>query len=100
MHDENVITLRTLGKAFGVEGALLGMSAVLRDFMVNRARSFIFSTAPSPFMAALAQAAIKIVATHAHLQFGQTHQLSNVPFAAPLQKTRPTYANLPCYHGQ
>jgi 8-amino-7-oxononanoate synthase len=68
MHDENVITLRTLGKAFGVEGALLGMSAVLRDFMVNRARSFIFSTAPSPFMAALAQAAIKIVATHAHLQ--------------------------------
>lgn len=68
MHDENVITLRTLGKAFGVEGALLGMSAVLRDFMVNRARSFIFSTAPSPFMASLAQAAIKIVATSPHLQ--------------------------------
>jgi 8-amino-7-oxononanoate synthase len=44
------------------------MSAVLRDFMVNRARSFIFSTAPSPFMASLAQAAIKIVATSPHLQ--------------------------------
>ncbi len=76
VHDENVIVLRTLGKAFGVEGALLGMSSVLRDFMVNRARSFIFSTAPSPFMASLAQAAISLVASTPQLQANLEQRIS------------------------
>lgn len=59
---ENVVALRTLGKAIGCEGALICCSGVLRDFLVNRARGFIFSTAPSPLMAAAARAAIGIVA--------------------------------------
>ena len=59
---ENVIVLRTLGKALGCEGALICCAAVLRDFLVNRARGFIFSTAPSPLMAAAARASIRIVA--------------------------------------
>ena len=48
----NVIALHTCGKALGVSGALLGASAVLCDYLVNRARGFIYSTAPSPLMAA------------------------------------------------
>ncbi|MBS0474673.1 MAG: aminotransferase class I/II-fold pyridoxal phosphate-dependent enzyme, partial [Proteobacteria bacterium] len=44
----NVITLRTCGKALGVEGALVCGPAVVADFLVNRGRGFIFSTAPSP----------------------------------------------------
>ncbi len=59
---ENVIVLRTLGKALGCEGALICCAAVLRDFLVNRARGFIFSTAPSPLMAAAGRAAIGLVA--------------------------------------
>lgn len=59
---ENVIVLRTLGKALGCEGALICCAAVLRDFLINRARGFIFSTAPSPLMAAAARAAISLVA--------------------------------------
>ena len=59
---ENVIVLRTLGKALGCEGALICCAATLRDFLVNRARGFIFSTAPSPLSAAAARAAIRIVA--------------------------------------
>lgn len=66
-HDDNVLILRTLGKAFGVEGALLGMSTVLRDMMVNRARGFIFSTAPSPLMARMAREAIMLVAQQPHI---------------------------------
>ena len=58
-HRDNVITLHTLGKALGCEGALLCGPAVMRDFIVNRGRGFIFSTAPSPLMAAVAQAALK-----------------------------------------
>jgi 8-amino-7-oxononanoate synthase len=34
-----------------------GGAAVLREFLVNRARGFIFSTAPSPLAAAIARAA-------------------------------------------
>lgn len=48
----NVIVLHTCGKALGVSGALLGASSVLCDYLVNRARGFIYSTAPSPLMAA------------------------------------------------
>ena len=58
-HRDNVITLHTLGKALGCEGALLCGPAVMRDFIVNRGRGFIFSTAPSPLMAAVARAAVK-----------------------------------------
>lgn len=59
---DNLIVLRTLGKALGCEGALLGGPAVMREFLVNRARGLIFSTAPSPLMAAVARAAIRLVA--------------------------------------
>ncbi|WP_068074514.1 8-amino-7-oxononanoate synthase [Novosphingobium lentum] len=58
---DNVITLRTFGKALGCEGAVVCGPAVVRDFLVNRARQFIFSTAPSPLMAAVARAALGIV---------------------------------------
>jgi 8-amino-7-oxononanoate synthase len=58
----NIVSLHTCGKALGAMGALIVMPAALRDFMVNRARSFIYSTAPSPLMAAATRAALKIAA--------------------------------------
>lgn len=48
---ENVIVLHTCGKALGCAGALLTLPRVLCNFLVNRCRPFIFSTAPSPLMA-------------------------------------------------
>ena len=59
---ENVIVLRTCGKALGVEGGLLCLPRVLRDFLVNRGRGFIFSTAPSPLMARAVGEALRILA--------------------------------------
>ncbi|AOH83597.1 8-amino-7-oxononanoate synthase [Sphingomonas panacis] len=59
---ENVITLRTCGKALGCEGALVCGPRVVRDFLVNRGRGFIFSTAPSPLMASAVRAALRILA--------------------------------------
>ncbi len=58
----NVVTLRTCGKAMGSEGALICGPTVVRDFLVNRARGFIFSTAPSPLMAAAARAGLQALA--------------------------------------
>lgn len=48
---EGVITLHTCGKALGVQGALVCADPVLIATLINRARSFIYSTAPSPLLA-------------------------------------------------
>jgi 8-amino-7-oxononanoate synthase len=42
----------TLGKAIGTQGAFVAGSLALREFLWNRARSFVFSTATSPLLAA------------------------------------------------
>jgi len=60
---DNLITLHTCGKALGCEGALLSGPAIVRDFIVNRGRPFIFSTAPSPLMAWTVRQALEIVAS-------------------------------------
>jgi 8-amino-7-oxononanoate synthase len=45
------VLLGALGKAVGSHGAFIAGSAVLRTWLWNRARSFVFSTAPSPLAA-------------------------------------------------
>lgn len=60
--DRIEIQMGTLGKALGAHGAYVAGSALLREFLVNRARSFVFSTAPPAAVAAAATAAIGIVA--------------------------------------
>jgi 8-amino-7-oxononanoate synthase len=57
-----VVTLRTGGKALGAEGALLCGPRAMAEHLVNRARGFIFSTAPSPLMAAVLRAALRLCA--------------------------------------
>jgi 8-amino-7-oxononanoate synthase len=58
----NIISLHTCGKGLGAAGALVCMPKLYRDFIVNRGRAFIYSTAPSPLMAAVVRAALKISA--------------------------------------
>jgi 8-amino-7-oxononanoate synthase len=55
------IQMGTLGKALGASGGFICGSRPLIDLLVNRARSFIFSTAPVPAAAAAATAAIQLV---------------------------------------
>lgn len=59
--DHIEIQMGTLGKALGLSGGYIAGSRVLIDFLINRARSFIFSTAPSPAMAAACRASLRIV---------------------------------------
>jgi 8-amino-7-oxononanoate synthase len=58
----NIISLHTCGKGLGAAGALVCLPRLYRDFMVNRGRAFIYSTAPSPLMAAVVRAALKLCA--------------------------------------
>jgi len=59
--DRIEIQMGTLGKALGVSGGYIAGSRTLIDFLINRARSFIFSTAPPPAVAAACRAALRIV---------------------------------------
>ena len=55
------IQMGTLGKALGASGGYVCGSRALIDLLVNRARSFIFSTAPVPAAAAAARAGIELL---------------------------------------
>jgi len=54
-----VARLATGGKALGVGGALVAGSRALVELLANRARSFVFTTAPSPAVAGALAAAIE-----------------------------------------
>lgn len=58
---ENLLVVHTCGKALGAAGALVTATGVLRDFLVNRCRPFIFATAPSPLMAVAVREALAIL---------------------------------------
>ncbi len=55
------IQMGTLGKALGAHGAYITGSRHLRDFLINQARSFIYSTAPPAPVAAAAAKAVEIL---------------------------------------
>jgi len=56
---DNVIALHTCGKGLGVEGALVTATKPIIDLLVNKGRSFVFSTSPSPLMAVAVSAALE-----------------------------------------
>lgn len=57
----NVIVTATLSKALGSQGGAVLGSGLLREHLVNRARSFIFDTGLAPTSAAAALAAVRII---------------------------------------
>jgi len=60
--DAVFVSVNTAGKALGVGGAFAAGSSVAMDYLVQRARPFIFSTAPPPAMASALEAALEVVA--------------------------------------
>jgi 8-amino-7-oxononanoate synthase len=61
LRDRVIATMHTGGKALGSGGAWIAGSQALRDVLVNRARSFIFSTAPLPVLAVALRAGLHLV---------------------------------------
>jgi len=55
------VQMGTLSKSLGVHGGYICGSRNLIDWLINRARSFVFSTAPPPGLAAAATAAIRFL---------------------------------------
>lgn len=66
-HGAEVLTLHTCGKGLGVSGGLICGKRVFIETLINRARPFIFATAPAPFQAAMVRAALQILQDDATL---------------------------------
>jgi 8-amino-7-oxononanoate synthase len=60
-HDDRLIHMGTLSKALGGFGAFVAGSSSLIAYLQNRCRSFLFTTAPPPALAAAAMAALTII---------------------------------------
>jgi 8-amino-7-oxononanoate synthase len=65
LREQIEVQMGTLGKALGAAGGFISGPRALIDFLVNRARSFVFSTAPPPPVAAAAAAAVRFVQSDA-----------------------------------
>ena len=89
------IQMGTLGKAIGSHGAYIAGSSALRSYLINRARSFIFSTSPPAPVAAASRKAIKIAASlegdslRAKLWLNLQHLHSLLPINAPASAILP-----------
>jgi 7-keto-8-aminopelargonate synthetase-like enzyme len=89
------IQMGTLGKAIGSHGAYIAGSSALRNYLINRARSFIFSTSPPAPVAAASRKAIEIVASpegeslRARLWKNLQHLQSLLPINAPASAILP-----------
>jgi 8-amino-7-oxononanoate synthase len=59
-HFENMISVHTCGKALGVAGALVCGGRTIIETLINKARSFIYSTAPMPLQAILVSKALEL----------------------------------------
>lgn len=55
------ILLGTLGKAFGMSGAFIAGNRTIADLLINRSRTFIYTTAPPPALACAATKALELV---------------------------------------
>jgi 8-amino-7-oxononanoate synthase len=60
--DSRLIYLATLGKAAGVAGAFVAGSADLVEWLVNKARTYVFTTAQPPLLAAAVSASLQVIA--------------------------------------
>jgi 8-amino-7-oxononanoate synthase len=57
-----LVLMGTLGKAAGVAGAFVAADPVVIDWLVNKARSYIFTTAASPIVAATLVESVNLLA--------------------------------------
>lgn len=60
LRSERIVYVGTLGKALGVAGAFVAAHASVVDWLVQRARPYVFSTAPPPALAMALETALDL----------------------------------------
>jgi 8-amino-7-oxononanoate synthase len=84
------IMMGTLGKALGSYGAFVATTKVMRDYLINRARSLIFSTSLPPHVCAISLRAIELLESSPSL-IEKLHE--NVRFVK--ERLKPLFSNIP-----
>jgi 8-amino-7-oxononanoate synthase len=75
--NEILAVVHTCGKAFASAGAFVCGTTALREYLINRARTFIFSTAMPPYFARQIQAALAL-ARQAHAERAHLCEIAEV----------------------
>lgn len=63
---DHIVTLHTCGKALGGFGAFIGSSVLIKDYLINHCRSFIYTTALPPLMLVQWKAALEVLEKEPH----------------------------------
>lgn len=71
------LSINTAGKALGVSGAFVAGSNLAIEYLINKCRSFIFSTAPVPAIADALKIAIEVIETENERR-NKLHRLSQI----------------------
>jgi 8-amino-7-oxononanoate synthase len=61
IYSDRVILMATLGKAAGLSGAFVASSAFLIEYLLQHARTYVFSTAPSPALVGAIPTSLKLI---------------------------------------
>ena len=61
LHSPNIIYMGTLGKAAGVSGAFVAANEIFIEWMIQRSRPYIFTTAAPPALAHALLASIRLI---------------------------------------
>ena len=101
LRDQIEVKLGTLGKAIGASGGFICGSRPLVEFLVNRARSFIFSTAPAPAAAAAALAGIQLIQSSEgeNLRVRLQQRIAELKLALPASNCAPESPIIPLILG-
>ncbi|NWG85976.1 MAG: 8-amino-7-oxononanoate synthase, partial [Hydrogenophilaceae bacterium] len=62
LHSDRIVYMATLGKAAGVFGAFVAGHPTLIEWLVNKARTYVYTTAMPPLLAAAVSASLKVIA--------------------------------------
>ena len=89
----------TLGKSAGVAGGYIAAKKVFIDLLVNRARSFIYSTAPPPAQSAGALAGLQIIRSEEGSALRKKLWSNIQKFAEHTQRELPASAIIPWHIG-
>ena len=72
VQSSRIIYMATLGKAAGVAGAFVGADATIIDYLIQSAKTYIYTTASPPALAAALVKSVEVMRTdaerHKHLQ--------------------------------
>lgn len=93
LQNEIDIHMGTLSKALASEGGFIAGSYDLIDYLVNKARSFIFSTALAPSTIAVSLKALEIIQTEPRLR--QALKVNSLWLRKKLQETGFTVSDFP-----